>query len=379
MTTLGDKMRLLKGLCGGGEKAFNGPFYATVDITRRCNLKCIGCRYHSPEGAVHSGRDFDVEDISFDLYERFCKELSKMGTREIILIGEGEPFLHPRIFDMINLAKKEGMHVILLTNGTLLDDAKCREVIKTGLDILKVSLWGSSPEEYEKNYPGTPPEYFERTVAGLKILSAMKRELGSALPTVYLHNPINRHNFQGLNRMVDLAHETKCDFLSLSPLKPNKGDEESPSALSAEDEEVLKKSLAEVKGRLDSLSIGNNIDNTLARYEIGEKVWQKLPCYIGWFHCRLRVDGTLFACATCDICLGNLNEESFQDIWNGPAYKAFRRATITREGLSALSKDLCECGFCCHVGDNERVHSLFKWFAPLFNRSRIGLREKVRK
>ncbi len=374
MTTFGDKMRLLKGLCGAGEKAFNGPFYATVDITRRCNLRCIGCRYHSLEGAVHSGRDFGVEDISFDLYERFCKELSRMGTGEIILIGEGEPLIHPRIFDMIDLAKEKGMRVILLTNGTLLDDAKCRDIIKTGLDILKVSLWGSTPDEYEKNYPGTPTKYFERTVAGLKAMSALKRELNSALPAVYLHHPINRHNFQGLDRMVDLAHEVKCDFLSFSPLKPNKGEEQSPSALSAEEEDVLKRSLAAISDRLDSFSIANNIDHTLARYELGREVWRKLPCYIGWFHCRIRVDGTIFACATCDMCLGNLNENSFQDIWNGPAYKAFRRTAITREGLTGLTKKLCECGYCCHVGENERVHSLFKWFAPLFNRSRTGLK-----
>ncbi len=377
MSTFGDKMRLLKGLCGAEGKAFNGPFYATIDITRRCNLKCIGCRYHTPEGAIHSDRDFSVEDIDFNMYKGFCEELSKMGTREIIFLGEGEPLLHPRIFDMIDLAKGHGMYVTLSTNGTLLDDVKSREIIKTGLDILKVSLWGSSPDESEKNYPGTPPEYFERTIAGLKAMSAMKRELNSALPAVYLHQPINRHNFQGLDRMVDLAHETKCDFLSLSPLKPDKGIEQTPDALSVEDEEVLKRSLAGIRERLDSLSIGHNIDHTLARYEFGREVWKKLPCYMGWFHCRLRVDGTIFPCASCDMCLGNLNKNSFRDIWNGPAYKAFRRTTITREGLTGLTENLCECGYCCHVGENERVHNLFKWFAPVFNRSRAGLKMKV--
>lgn len=43
MADLLQKYRLLKGLCTG-DRAHTGPFYATLDLMRRCNLRCLGCR-----------------------------------------------------------------------------------------------------------------------------------------------------------------------------------------------------------------------------------------------------------------------------------------------------------------------------------------------
>ena len=47
MVVLYEKMQLLKGLLAG-ETASVGPFYATVDVTRGCNLQCSGCPFRSP-------------------------------------------------------------------------------------------------------------------------------------------------------------------------------------------------------------------------------------------------------------------------------------------------------------------------------------------
>jgi len=48
MPTINQNLRLLQGLIAG-DTAFTGPFFVTLDLTRRCNLKCIGCRYHSSQ------------------------------------------------------------------------------------------------------------------------------------------------------------------------------------------------------------------------------------------------------------------------------------------------------------------------------------------
>lgn len=364
MVSFREKIKLLKGLCKG-DIAYNGPFYAAVDITRRCNLKCIGCRTHSPEAGNLADTDLGIEDIPFPLFDRFCEELEEMGTGEIVIIGDGEPFLHQCIFDMIRVAKERGMRVKVATNGTLLDDAACREIIGAGLDILKVTLWGITPEEYKKNYPGTPFEYFERVVDNLKRLSALKDELDCAHPKVYLHRPINRYNINSVDRMVGLAIEAGCDVLSFSPLIPWRG-ETASSGISIEDEDALKESLGSLKKRLNTISMDHNIDHVLMRYGIGGEVWKKLPCYMGWLNCRVRVDGSVQSCKPCDVLLGNLNENSFADIWNGANYRSFRRRTLTREGLTGIANKLSDCSYCCLVGDNLRVHNLFKWFAPFF-------------
>jgi MoaA/NifB/PqqE/SkfB family radical SAM enzyme len=193
MATLSQKIRLLKGLLTG-EVAYTGPFHVTMDVTRRCNLQCLGCRYHSPEVSRPSPGDQTVLDISYDLVEKLCKEFRTMNTRTLFLMGEGEPFLHPRIFDIISTARGNGFHVTLITNGTLLNRDRVRSLLDSKLDALQVSLWASSPEEYKQQYPGTDSDNFITVVSGLKLLTSLKAEKHSRFPSVILHHPINRYN-----------------------------------------------------------------------------------------------------------------------------------------------------------------------------------------
>jgi hypothetical protein len=67
----------------------------------------------------------------------------------------------------------------------------------------------------------------------------------------------------------------------------------------------------------------------------------------------------------------NINENSRAAIWNGPSYQAFRRQTITRAGLAAMSRR-CDCAYCNYT-DNDRVNRIFKWIAP-FCRRDLGSR-----
>ena len=302
------------------------------------------------------------------MFKKLCDEIRTMGTTEIILIGEGEPFLHPGVFDIISTAKDAGFKVTILTNGTLLDEAKIRCLVDSRLDILKVSLWASSTEEYERNYPGANPDNFRKITDALKLLTYLKKEHKSKFPSVTLHQPINSYNFKKIDEMIDLVCATGCNTLSFSPLKSRRGKVNS-LALSHDEEMALCRYLTKTKRRLESLSINHNINNTLMRYKIGEAVSEKLPCHIAWLHARIKVDGTVLPCNPCDQPMGNLNQDRFPEIWNGPAYRAFRRKTGTRKGLTTMSKD-CDCGFCCHVGDNLRINNIFKWLKPFLIRQK---------
>jgi MoaA/NifB/PqqE/SkfB family radical SAM enzyme len=367
MARLTEKIKLLTGLLTG-ETAYAGPFYVTIDVTRRCNLNCLGCRYHSSLVNLPAPGDPTILDISFDLVEKLCKELAAMGTTVISFMGEGEPMLHPRLQDLISTAKALGLQVTLITNGTLLDEAHIHSLIDSRLDLLRVSLWASSIEEYGQNYPGTNPDYFRKVVNGLKLLSVLKAEKGSKFPSVHLHQPMNKNNFEKIDAMVDLAHETGCNASSFSPFLSYRGRLDS-YALSAEEETSLCLSLIKMKKRLNSLSMNHNIDETLLRYRIGEAVWNKLPCYVGWFHARIKVDGTVLPCGPWSQPLGHLKENRFQEIWNGPPYRAFRQRTLTREGLACIAK-VCDCDFCCLTKDNVRVHRFFRFFSPFLTRSK---------
>ena len=367
MATLPQKVKLLRGLLTG-ETAYAGPFYVTIDVTRRCNLTCLGCRYHSSLVNIPAPGDQAVLDIPFNLVGKLCQDLAALGTHNITLMGEGEPMLYPRLIDLISMAKALGIHVTLITNGTLLDEASVHPLIDSQLDLLRVSLWASSIEEYEQNYPGTNPDYFKRVLNGLKLFSIFKVEKKSKFPSVILHQPINRHNFKKVDVMVDLANETGCNAISFSPFLSHRG-KLAPYTLFPEEKKSLHLSLVRIKERLKSLSIKHNIDEILLRYRIGEAVWDKFPCYIGWLHARIKVDGTVLPCGPWNQPLGQLKEKSLREIWNSSGYRRFRRQTHTREGLARIT-NVCDCGFCCLIRDNVRVHRLFRFFPTFLTRSK---------
>jgi len=361
MASLIQKLRLLQGLLTG-EAAFTGPFHVSVDITCRCNLRCVGCRYHSPGAVAPFPDDQVVKDMSWDMFSRICGELRALNTRTLFMLGEGEPLLHDRVWDFISLAEEKGIKVLLITNGTLLDERRIECLFSSGLNELQVSLWACSPENYARQYPGTDWSNFHKVVESLKILSRLKKRRASRRPLVKLHHPIDRFNYRDVSEMADLALSAGCDVISFSPYLTH--GQVGEYGLSEDEKEELLRSLRELAKRLESLPITHNIGRTLLRYGAYTESRMKLPCYAGWYHSRIRVDGTVFPCGCCDTALGSLVEKRFGEIWNGEPYRAFRRRAMTAEGLSSLAGS-CDCKHCCYAEDTLRVHRVFRPLAPL--------------
>lgn len=52
-----------------------------------------------------------------------------MGTREIYFTGGGEPFMHPRILDIMRFIKRRGIHLDMSTNFTLVDASVAEQLV----------------------------------------------------------------------------------------------------------------------------------------------------------------------------------------------------------------------------------------------------------
>jgi len=358
-------IQLLRGVIDG-ERAYAGPFYAELSTTTLCNQGCLGCQYHS---SVNRGRLYSAEGtdhIPVDQVKDLCRGLQRLGTREIIITGEGEPFLHPQLFEIISIFKAAGLYVHLFTNGTLLDESTVPALLDTGLDILRVSLWAASPEEYAQCYPGVDPSNFQSTMNGVRLLSSLKAQRQTSLPTIVLTGPLNKHNWKGIEARIRLAHEIGADAVTFTPFRAWSHDFSAAELGRAEIDEVCQ-DLHQSRGLLESFGLRHNLDEAVLRFRLGDSFWTDLPCYIGWFHTQITVDGTVLPCGACPIPLGNLRDSSFEDIWNSPQYRAFRAKSMATKGWALEEKD-CNCTYCCFTRLNARVHRYFRWLAPLLGR-----------
>ncbi|MBN1832565.1 MAG: radical SAM protein [Deltaproteobacteria bacterium] len=363
MADLSQKYKLLKGLCNG-EYARTGPFFVTLDLTRRCNLHCLGCRFHSKEAEEPLTGDQEIRDFPFGWAERLFSELSQLNTRTMFFMGEGEPFIYPRIFDIFRLAKDYGFYTTVTTNGTLIDETKAERVIDAGLDEMHVSLWTDSREDYAIQYSGTDPENLQRVIDGMRILSSLKKEKGSQTPRIVLTNPINRFNHQKVDVMFTLAKEIGCDAISYTPFKTNRG-KLARYALSEDQQKDLCHHMIGLRKQIRTNSLGDNIRRLLARYRFNPAS-HEVPCYIHWFHSRIKVDGSVLSCGRSERILGSLKTESFTDIWNGNAYCMERRKMLSPSGVT-YRNEICDCEHCSFVEDNMAIHRRVKYLIPVLS------------
>jgi radical SAM protein with 4Fe4S-binding SPASM domain len=364
MPSIQKKIQLIRGLFNG-QFAKTGPFFVTWDIVGRCNLQCVGCPYHTPL----KSHDPPSPDFPFEVFQRLCEELKDLDTCSLVFQGSGEPFLHPDLFRMIQTAKANGFEVIILTNGTLLSQEIAERLLESRPDTIKVSLWATSPSEFEQNYPGTPIHVFTRIIEGLNTLSDLKKINGASDPETILYFVINRNNYNSLNSAVDLALNTRCDGVYFSIMHDSS---EKVDFLMLDEDQIcrLGDDLAKIEKRLNHLHLTHNIDKLRFRYRIGEFVLNRIPCYVNWFHVRVRLDGHVFPCIRCapEMDFGNVHTQSFREIWNGKASRAFRKLTMRRHAGSELT-EACDCRYCCFVYDNMRVHRSFRFFRPFVQKT----------
>jgi MoaA/NifB/PqqE/SkfB family radical SAM enzyme len=138
----GARMRIEEG--GNDVRLHRPPTHLTriyIEPTNRCNLDCVTC--------IRNEWQSDLGQMAAETFDSIFAGVQDVSPPPTFFFGGlGEPLAHPRTIEMIARAKALGARVEMITNGTLLNARRTREIIDAGLDMLWVSLDGASPESY---------------------------------------------------------------------------------------------------------------------------------------------------------------------------------------------------------------------------------------
>ena len=111
------------------------------EVTDNCNAECVMCPrdlHTRPHGIMDQ-----------DKYERSIDEVSELGCTQVTLTGFGEPMLDKNLEKKIAYAKSKGLKTYVITNASLLH-ARGKSLADSGLDELRISFYGMSPESYNE-------------------------------------------------------------------------------------------------------------------------------------------------------------------------------------------------------------------------------------
>ena len=177
-----------------------------IEPTNRCNLDCRTCMRH--------GWEESLGYMKFDLFEKIMNEVRAWpGPPDIFLGGFGEPLGHPRIVDMIALAKAAGSRVELISNAILLDEELARLLAAAGLDFLWVSIDGASPESYADIRLG---DHLPQIVANLRRLRRKRILRFGQPPELGISFVAMKRNIADLPRVLDLGKQLGAMRFSVS-------------------------------------------------------------------------------------------------------------------------------------------------------------------
>jgi SynChlorMet cassette radical SAM/SPASM protein ScmF len=171
-----------------------------------CNLKCRHC-WITPTYVEGTPSPGDVIDV--DLLCEAVETAKPMGLSSGKLTG-GEPMLHPRFMEIVDMLTDLGLELSMETNGTLLTRESARHLKKeTNVHLISVSIDGADAKTHDA-FRGVPGA-FDAALRGLGYLT------DAGHTNVQVIMCVHRGNLDQVDDLVKLASDRGAKTVKINP------------------------------------------------------------------------------------------------------------------------------------------------------------------
>ncbi|NJD36163.1 MAG: radical SAM protein [Betaproteobacteria bacterium] len=321
------------------------PLTIYWNVNSVCNLHCKMCDVgtFNEESNFYKNLRIDrkLHEISIEKFSSVVDEVARF--RPLMAINGTEPMMYKPLGRAIEYARSRELDVAVTTGAYDLP-RRAEELAKAGLGRLSVSLDG--PPVLHNEIRGRK-DVFERATEGIEKFWMAAKQQGYTPEILLLYTitnlnssamiefyeavknlPFHRINFVFMNFVTQqMALEHNLKWGKKYPATVTcLSDEVQPSLM---DVSAIETQILEVKKRAgDRISILPLFDtNDLHKYfHRTSEFMGNVPCLSTWYFAQVMADGEVIPYTRCyNVPLGNINQHSFMDIWNGPAAKAWRQ------------------------------------------------------
>lgn len=321
------------------------------DPTTACNLGCPECI---------SGSLLGAGGFSSDSVQSILQSFVELNVKAVVLIGGGEPMMHPDIKNIINFLYDHNIHIGITTNGLFIE--KYLDIIAEKVSWIRVSVDASNEDTFRAVRPDKLGQSrFNELCRQMKLLGNHKLrscKFGfSMLLLTRSECDSGEATFTNATEIYEAAKVAKslgCDYFEVKPsFDANHYHIQQPSEIM----QVAKTQL--MKARNDLQSHDFKILTATNLFDIIEcKPTQQPKEYTSCPVTNLRTlvsPSGVFPCPYFrgDITrsYGNPNHESLTDIWNGKQRKA----------ITDNLNPKVDCKFhCIRHNTNLELFSLYK-------------------
>lgn len=300
-------------------------------LTEGCNLRCRHC-WISPK---YQNENQACAALDFDLFGSIIAQARCLGLRAAKLTG-GEPLIHPRIHDIIELIRTENLRLIVETNGILCTPNLSREMAACKSPFVSVSLDGSDAETHEwmRGVSGC----FEKALEGIRNLT------GAGLKPQIIMSVIRRNKNQ-IEQVVRMTESLGCGSIKLNIVQPTaRGEQMHDQGETLTIEELIELGQWVERDLAPTTSLRLSHSHPLAFRPLG-RMFGDNGC--GCNTCGILsiigvlADGSYALCGIGEmipeLVYGHAAKDRLEDVWkNSPVLKELRKGLPNRlEGICA--------------------------------------------
>ncbi len=319
------------------------PRLVAWEVTRSCNLNCVHCRASSEKGPYPG-------ELGTGKAREILDQIALTGKPIVILTG-GEPLLRKDIFELARYGSGLGLRMVMATNGTLLTASTAKEIKEAGIQRVSISLDGADAASHDRfrQVQGA----FESSLRGIEILKKSEIEF-------QINTTVTRHNRDKIHGILNLAVELGAVAHHIFLLVPTgRAKDMANQEIDAEDYERLLHWFYDMRDRTPlhlKATCAPHYYRILRQkaHEKGEKVDFEhygldavtRGCLGGTSFCFISHEGIIQPCGYLELDCGDLNKNTFQEIWNGSGvFKALRDFSGYR-GKCGICEYRRFCGGC---------------------------------
>lgn len=308
------------------------PLQATINVTGRCNSRCLYCTYSNPAR--------QRPDVPYDRLYILIKDLAASGVRSLCLSG-GEPLLHPDLGQIIQTAVSLGMVVTVTTNGTLLDLATAQRLHTAGLSTLVFSLDSLVNEMYQQTR-GIPISKARQAFQTLQTYRRGAVCISRVAVSIVLTRLTVDHLLSHIEALYQwLLPEDRIMVQAYQP-PPHLPARDDPLRFTPSDRTRLEKLCqALIDAQARGMPIGNDAMflERLPAFLAEGRMPAGYQCTIGYYTLYINERLDVLPCWQLPP-VGNLNNTPIAQIWQSPEYAAAR--------ARMMDLNCRKCALVCH-------------------------------
>jgi|GEM_PF-1383295 len=329
------------------------PKHLQIDITTCCNLKCAMCYSKSIVPVAEHNTNMSLE--------QFVSILDSVRPLSVNMAANGEPFLNPKFFEMVDEAASRGIKTITSSNG-IMSEQMAIKVAGSRLDILKISIDGATKEAYE----AMRGPHYDALMRTIFLLQNQIKQDKKRAPQLRFDMVITKKNYTEIAEYIAFCASKGVFHAFFHPLDVRSFDSEANDSLvRGLPIEALIEQLKKARTAAKKLGVTTNLPallgnmHILRRLHLGEPLSavKRLVCLLPWLGMFVSVTGEVSPCCAMyprgAISAGNINAQNAGEVWNGEKMKSMRQLFKLKKNYEVYDG----CAYCMPMNASSLMTS----------------------